>query len=335
MSPALPANWTLAASAFNLTPIVIEAQRTAPEIAASLVAEGIAADIEVELGQLWRSFPQPQEAEALAFRDDLDRLGGRVSIVGGSIDDWTGPGRRRSEDERYEFLVPQLRAAAALGASGLRLPLGQAGPALLERLVPLLTELDLVLFEEAQGSGAPGNPAFEPAYETLARLDDPHVRLLLDISMLMPALPLTYLDRLEASHMPQELVRRLRADWRDPSTADAVVGALRAGAVPPSIHTLYMNLLVRFGRSSTDDLEPVLPLLSAVHLKFWDLEDADGRVTQPIRELGAALRRAGFSGTLCSEWGGHEWLDDDPLETTRSHLALARTALTAETTQAA
>ncbi|KRB36566.1 hypothetical protein [Microbacterium sp. Root180] len=325
---SLPAGWTLSASAFNLTPTVIEAGRPAPEIAASLVADGLATDIEVELGQLWRSFPQPTAAEAHALREDLAALGGRVSIVGGSIDEWAGPARRRTDDERFDFLLPQLETTAALGATGLRLPLGQAGPALLERLVPVLTDLDVVLFEEAQGSGSPSNPAFAPAYETLDRIADPHVRLLLDISMLMPELPVTYLDLLDRSDLPRDLLRRLRDDWADPATTGAVVEVLRSGAVPPSIHTLYMNLLVRFGRSRIDEVEPVLHLLSGAHLKFWDLDDADGRVTQPIRDLGAALRRSGFTGTLCSEWGGQEWLDDDPIETTRAHLALARTALT-------
>ncbi|KQZ85834.1 restriction endonuclease subunit R [Microbacterium sp. Root166] len=327
MTRALPTGWTLSASAFNLTPTVIAADRTAPDVAASLIEEGLATHIEVELGQLWRSFPEPSTAEATAFGERLARIDGRVSIVGGSLDDWTPAGRRRSEDERYAFLEPQLRATAEMGATGLRLPLGQAGPVLLGRLVPLLEELDLVLFEEAQGQGAPGNPGAAPAYETLARIDSPHVRLLLDISMLMPALPTTYLEQLETAGLPSDLVRRLRDEWQDPATAAAVVDVLRSGAVPPQVHTLYMNLLVRFGRSSIADVVPVLPLLSAAHLKFWDLDDSDARVSQPIRDLAAALHRVGFAGTLCSEWGGQEWLDDDPLATTRAHLELASAAL--------
>lgn len=327
MTTTLPAEWTLSASAFNLTPTVIQAEDPAPDVAATLVARGMATHIEVELGQLWRSFPEPTERDATAFRAQLAALGGRVSIVGGSIDDWASPSRRRSDDERFAFLVPQLETAAALGAIGLRLPLGQAGDALLERVLPILQELHLVLFEEAQGSGSPSNPAAAPAYEAIARLDSPHVRLLVDISMLMPALPTTYLARLEGKGLPRDLLRRLRDDWQDPSTTGAVVEALRSGAVPPALHTLYMNLLVRFGRSSVAELEAALPLLAGTHLKFWDLDDADGRVSQPIRDLAGALARAGFSGTLCSEWGGQEWLDDDPLETTRAHLDLARAAL--------
>lgn len=319
----LPATWTLSASAFNLTPEVIRAERTAPDLALTLVERRIARAIEIELGQMWRGFPAPDLTDAEAFRDRLAAAGGRVSIVGVSIDEFDRA-RRRTDAERRAFLEPQLRAAAAVGAAGVRLPIGQAG-ALLDDLVPLLEELDLVLFEEAQGHET---PALRPdAYARIAALDTPHVRLLLDISMLMPALPVTYLERLERGGIPTELVRRLRDEWRDPATHGAVLDLLHSGGVPGPVHTLYMNLLVRFGRAQVADLASVLPLLGAVHLKFWDLDDADHRLSDPLRDVGAALAATGFTGTLCSEWGGQEWLDDDPWEMTSRHLSLAAVAL--------
>lgn len=319
----LPATWTLSASAFNLTPEVIRAERTAPDLALTLVERRIARAIEIELGQMWRGFPAPDLTDAEAFRDRLAAAGGRVSIVGVSIDEFDRA-RRRTDAERRAFLEPQLRAAAAVGAAGVRLPIGQAG-ALLDDLVPLLEELDLVLFEEAQGHET---PALRPdAYARIAALDTPHVRLLLDISMLMPALPVTYMERLKGGGIPADLVRRLRDEWRDPATHGAVLDLLHSGGVPGPVHTLYMNLLVRFGRAQLADLASVLPLLGAVHLKFWDLDDADHRLSDPLRDVGAALAATGFTGTLCSEWGGQEWLDDDPWEMTSRHLSLAAVAL--------
>jgi len=320
---SLPVGWQLTASAFNLTPEVIRAERTAPDLALTLVERGVATGIEIELGQMWRGFPDPPHPDARAFRDRLAAAGGRVSIVGVSIDEFDR-GRRRADAERRAFLEPQLRAAAAVGATGVRLPIGQAG-AILDDLVPLLEELDLVLYEEAQGHETPtARPA---AYDRIAQLDTPHVRLLLDISMLMPALPVTYLDRLERGGIRPDLLRRLRDEWRDPATQDAVVDLLRSGQVPGPVHTLFMNLLVRFGRARAPDLASVLPLLGAVHLKFWDLDDADDRISDPLRDVGAALAATGFTGTLCSEWGGQEWLDDDPWEMTSRHLSLAAGAL--------
>jgi hypothetical protein len=322
-----PPGWTLAASAFNWTPDIIAAERPSPDIAVGIVADALAEIIEVEPGQLWRSFPEPEDSEVDALRSALEAVGGSVSIVGASIDDWSSPTRRRDDDERLAFLIPQLRAAHRLGAKGARLPIGQAGTPLLRRLLPTLHDLDLVLYEEVQGQQSPGSTA-QPAYDAIAEFDDPHVRLLVDISMLMPALPTTYLVQLRDGGVPASLIDALESDWRDPATHQAVVELLRSGGVPPRARTLFMNLLIRFGRSDAADLRGILPLTGGFHLKFWDLDDAGGRVSQPIRELGGELARAGFEGTLCSEWGGHEWLDDlDATETTRAHLQLARTAL--------
>lgn len=320
------APWTLAASAFNWTPEVIRAERPATDIAVGIVASGVARVVELEPGQLWRSFPTTPPAEAAELRDRITAAGGRVGIVGASLDDWLSPTRRRDDDERLAFLLPQLHTALALGAVGVRLPIGQAGPALLHRVQPALHELGLTLYEEVQGQQTPDAPPVARAIGDIAALDDPHVRLLVDTSMLMPALPVSYLAALAPS-VPAELLARLTDAWLEPETLDAVVAHLRSGAVPPATHALYMNLLVRFGRSSADALRGILPLVGAFHLKFWDLDDADGRVSQPLRDLGALLRPAGFSGTLCSEWGGHEWLDAQPREVTRTHLALARTSL--------
>jgi hypothetical protein len=208
-----------------------------------------------------------------------------------------------------------------------RLPIGQAGPRLLRKLQPELHELGIILFEEAQGRQTPSAEA--AAFDTIAELDDPHVRVLIDISMLMPALPVTYLERLQAGGLREPLLDALRDDWRDPATHERIMAALGAGEIPPQLLSLAMDLVVRFGRSSAADLRPVLPLVSGIHLKFWDLVDDDGRVSQPIRDLAPELAASGYAGTLCSEWGGHAWLDDDATVMTRAHLSLAAAALAA------
>ncbi|MBM7505218.1 hypothetical protein ACFPER_13875 [Agromyces aurantiacus] len=327
-SAGLPTGWTLAASAFNWTPDVVRAERPAVEVALGIVRDGVASVIEIEPGQLWRGFPAPADDEVDGFRADLHAAGGHVSIVGASLDDWTPVGRR-DDDERLAFLLPQLRAARLVGAAGVRLPIGQAGPALLERLLPALHDLDLVLFEEAQGRQTPDDPETARALDAIAALDDPHLRVLIDCSMLMPALPVTYVVALEAAGLGRPLVERLVNGWRDPATVDVLFSTLRAGEVPPVAHALFMDMLVRFGRSDASVIRDILPLVGAFHLKFWDLDDADGRVSRPIRDLGAVLAGTDFAGTLCSEWGGHEWLDADAAGLTRRHLALARETLAA------
>lgn len=329
MEAPLPDSWTLAASSFNWTPEIINARRTSTEIVTGIAKENVSKVIELEPGLLWRTFPAPQNREVDDFRDELEAAGGRVSIVGCSLDDFTSTAERRTTGQRLSFLVPQLAAAHRVGATGVRLPIGQAGPELLKLVQPLLHDLDLVLFEEIQGQQNPRNPQVQPALDQIAALDDPKVRVLVDISMLMPALPVTYLEELARGGVSPVLRDRLATDWRDPSTNEAVIAELRSGTVAENIHTLFMNLLVRFGRSEAADLQEILPLIGGFHLKFWDLDDSDFRVSKPIHELALLLGQEGFSGTLTSEWGGHEWLQDDPTDMTRRHLELAKNALEA------
>ena len=323
----LPAGWVLSASAFNWTPEVITGDRDAVDITVGIVEDGLASEIEAEPGQLWRSFPGRGEADAAAFGARLADAGGRVSILGASIDDWSPRGVRHTEDERFAFLLPQIQIAHQLGARGLRLPIGHAGPGLLERVLPILHDTGMTLFEEIQGSQTPGSPQAGEAIGRIVALDDPRVRLLVDISMFMPAVPESYLEQLEAGGVPTALIQTLRNDWRNPATVGVIVEVLRSGAVPTAVHTLFMDLLVRFGRSDASVIADVLPWVGAFHLKFWDLDDTDARVSAPIRDVGGLLSGSGFTGTFCSEWGGHEWLDDDPTRMTRDHLTLARRAL--------
>lgn len=314
----------LAASAFNWTPDIVRAERPTAAIAVGIVADGITDTIEIEPGQTFRGFPTSTEAELDAFREALTAEGGRVSIVGASLDDVTPRGERLTDDEREAFLVPQLRAAHRIGAEAVRLPIGQAGSVLLRRVLPLLHELDLTILEEIQGQQTPQSPATHEALDLIADLDDERLGVLVDCSMFMPALPPSYLEVMRAGGIPESLAGLLENDWRSPDTHAAVVGLLRTGGVPPLVHTLYMNLLVRFGRSDVSVIRPILPLVGAFHLKFWDLDDTDARVSAPLRDLARELGSQ-FSGTLCSEWGGHEWLDEaDPTDMTRRHLALAR-----------
>lgn len=327
METLLPSGWTMAASAFNWTPEIIASERTSAEIVTGIAKAGIATVVELEPGLLWRTFPAPQDQEVGAFRSAMEAAGGSVSIVGCSLDDYLTTTARRTTALRLEFLVPQLKAAHRVGAAGVRLPIGQAGPELLKLVQPLLHDLDLVLFEEIQGQQHPRNPQVLPALDHIASLDDDRIRVLVDISMLMPALPVTYLEELAKAGVAADLLARLETDWKDPATHDAVVTALRSDVVPPAIHTLFMNLMIRFGRSDASELKGILPLVGAFHLKFWDLQDTDGRVSRPLQQLGRLLGEEGFAGTLTSEWGGHEWLQDDPTVMTRRHLKLAKDAL--------
>jgi hypothetical protein len=321
--------WVLSASSFSWTREILRAEQPPLDIVTGIARSGVSRVLEIELGQCFRSFPRLHPAEVGAMRRALDALDARVSIVGLGLDDFRSPHRRRTGPQRLAFLEPQLRAAHALGAFGVRLPFGQPGPELVDALLPLLHELDLVLLQEIQGTQGPGRPGYDETITALEQRGGERLRLVLDTSMVTPELPTTYLERLRVSGVPADLVRRVTTEWAAPSTAEAVRACLADGLVPAPAMALYLTMVVRFGTWTVPELAPLLPHVGAVHLKFWDLDDADRRVTGPLRDLGAALERHGFAGTLCSEWGGHDWYEgpEDAAELTGRHLALVRATM--------
>ena len=323
---SLPDGWTLSASAFNWTPDVIRAERSAIDLGVGIVADGVATIIEVEAGQVWRTYPEPSDAEVDDLAERLKDTGGSVSIVGASIDDWSSPTRRRDDDERFAFVLPQLHAAARLGAEGVRLPIGHAGPDLLRRVQPVLHELDITWFEEAQGQQAPAAAARE--VDTIAELDDPHVRLLVDLSMLMPAVPVSYLDRITGSGLPDgpggsAAARVARAGHGGSGDGRS---AVRRGspAHPRALHGSR--------RTFRPLVRPRPARLAAARRRVTPQVLGSRRRRRPReytdpRRWAPSSRAPRFMGTLCSEWGGHAWLDDDATVMTTAHLELARTAL--------
>ena len=327
--PHRAGEWVLAASSFNWTRDILRAFESPLDIVAGTVETQVCPVLEIEAGQCFRSFPSMDPHEVGQMRHSVEAAGARVSIVGLGLDDWLTPTERRTERERAAYLTPQLRAAKQLGAFGVRLPFGQPSRPLLVELLPLLHELDLVLYQEIQGSQGPGTAGYDDAMDTLDSLDDSRLGIVLDTSMVTPRLPMSYLEALGRADLPAGLLERVTTEWGSPETTAAVRDCLAAGQVPPHAMALYMTMVFRFGTWTVGDLEPFLPHVGAVQLKFWDLDDADGRVTRPIAELGVALDRHGFAGTLCSEWGGHDWWDgpEAATEMTLKHLDLVADVL--------
>ena len=265
----LPARLDAGRSSFNWTWDVVQARTSAQDIAEAIPdAVGVNV-IELEAGQVFRSFPAPAPREVDALRAAVAAGGGRVSIVGASIDDFVSSSERRTENARLAFLEPQMRAVRRVGAWGFRLPFGQTGRSLLKRLQPLLHELDLTLYEEIQVSTASPTPASTPSASSRTTASD---------SLSIPACSCPPCRRpTSTTASGGDIHRPGRPAGESGSTRNAYRGAgtLRSGVVPPPVHTLYMNLSSASVRSEVADLQDVMDLVGGFHLKFWDLDDSD------------------------------------------------------------
>ena len=283
--------------------------------------------IEIDGFQHFAGLPRIGEAEAAEFRDLVGRLDLELTELGIYADLALHRDRLLTVDETVDYLADQVDSAAKLGFPAVKVMFG-IDPAIQRGLLPTLERHGIPLYQEVQGPVRVDSPELDRQREFAAQHGIGLLGFVFDSSACMPAVPVTYLEELRSSGVPDSAIRLLEEDWAGDRTGTvrAEFNRLTAEArVPPSLHPLLAMPFMRFGSSTVAEFGDFLPEISIVHLKFWDLEDADGRVSQPIADLRRELGTIGFDGPITSEWGGHEYLDSDeytPLDMTRRHRAL-------------
>lgn len=316
----------LAVTLFSFTNELLAGESSPDDLLAALIRAHPAVAVEVDASQHLRSFPLPDADEVGRTAAVVAEDAGRVSLLGGGADVAPAPGRVLPEDEQLAQLRAQLAAAAALGAEALRIPFGVAPWPVLQRAAEGARGSGVLLLEEVQGPADPAGEAIRGRIADLERTGEPGVRLLLDTSALMSGLPPTYVAALRAERVPHALVDRLGDALAERRVAPLVLPALRDDAITPLGHALLLTAMTRFGSSTAAAWLPLAPWIAAVHVKWWDRPSAAADLEAEAGAVIGGLLAAGFEGTVCSEWGGHEWqgLDTPAAAEVAAHLDLLR-----------
>jgi sugar phosphate isomerase/epimerase len=318
-----------AVTLFSFTNTLLEARQSPDEVLAAALDAGLSRRIEIDAPQHFRSFPRMDAGDLDKTRAVLERYDTSMTVLGCYLDYAVAPGVLLPHDECVDQLERQIRAAQRLGAWGVRVGLGLVPEPVLTALVPTLEAAGIVWVEEVQGSWRPDAEGLHRRLDLVTRLASEHVRFLFDLSLCMPALPTSYIEALRRHGAAPALVDRLEDAWQgaDPQEISALLSPAVAAAQSPPLASLFVTALTRFGRTTVADWRWFVPHVAAVHLKYWDLDDRNGVISTPMRDLRTALADIGFTGTFCSEWGGHEWMSGvDPVAMTAGHRRLFESA---------
>lgn len=313
-----------AVTMFSFTSSLVRGERTPVQLIEDVVDAGLATTIEVDAPQHFATYPDFDAEEVEALRSVVARRGIRLSMMGVYND----AGSRRESaftlEESVRYISRQLEVASELGFIGARIMFG-LDPALLEKLAPEAERHGVPLWQEVQGGARPDGAEFERQREAIQRIGSDKLGFVFDLSACMAALPVTYLEALRREGVPNDVVQYLDDEWPTGETTRVRSGLdarLESLDLPPSAMLRLSMPFGRFGNSSVADWRDALGEFDAVHLKYWDVEDDDRRVSQPLADFRREFGAIGYTGVLTSEWGGHEWLDDDGFGMTRRHRAL-------------
>jgi hypothetical protein len=111
--------------------------------------------------------------------------------------------------------------------------------------------------------------------------------------------------------VPEDLIERVAVAFPAHRVAPEVAPRLADPALSPAARSLLITAMIRFGARAPDQWLRHARWIASVHLKWWDLESAAADLAGGVGVLLDGLVADGFTGTVCSEWGGHEW---EPLE---------------------
>jgi hypothetical protein len=294
--------------------------------------DGLGPDLEVDGCTMFRGLPTPYAAEVDAFRAGCERHGLRPTVFGVYVDRARRRDRWLTVDESVRDLERQLRAAHDLGFPLVRGALG-IDLRVVERVLPTITSLALVLTLEVQGTNTPGSPPVAELAGWLAAHEGAPVGFTFDTSVAMPDLPPSFRRHLRSLGMSDGVEALLDGWWRSDAPGHERFAGFRAAAqergVPPAVLDATVTAFVRMGHGRPQDWRPLLPWVRHVHAKFWDWEEPDEHVLAPQAGCLAELDSAGYRGSVSSEWGGSEWhgLEVDAFELVGRHLGELREAM--------
>jgi hypothetical protein len=318
-----------AVTSFSFTLELQRARRTPVELLGDILDAGLTRTLEVDAPQGFRTFPDIAAQEIEAFHQFVHDRDVRLSMLGVYCDLAAPTGRLLTLDEAEAFTAAQIRAAGQLGFPIARIMFG-IDPELLRRLARHAEEHDVLLMQELQGPVLPTDEKFDRQREAITC--SAHLGFVFDLSACMPKLPLTWLAALRTGGVPERVLTYLEQAWSDldsPLKRETLEALLGTVPIAPETRQLLDMPFHRFGRSRVSDWREDLASFKAVHLKYWDLDDADGRVSGPVADVRREFGAIGYDGVVTSEWGGHEWWTrpEDAFTMTARHRQLYDTCL--------
>lgn len=295
---------------FSLTNEILAADLSPLQILDQFLSKGVTKIIELDGPQHFRNFPNVAEQEISDLQEVLDRHSAHVVQLGIYVDRAVAEGEFLTEDQVVDELAKQIRVARQIGCKFVRLGLGFATETEIARILPVLAENQIQLVLEVQGTTLPNDDSVMSHVELLNKPEFSSVGLLFDMSLCMNILPKSYLSALADSGFSEEQIEKAISTWESGSielVKRFVFGELMRVSPNTFATSLALTLATRMGHTKIDDWQHVMPLVKAVHLKFWDTDDENAALTGPIGELVSHLGAQNFHGPLICEWGGHEW----------------------------
>ncbi len=269
--------------------------------------------IEVVGFQSFRSFPDIPDDEARHFRNMLDKYGLTPTCLGANIDIGRRRDRLMTAEEILDVVKRQLISAKKLGFPIMRVP-PSAGELTLENLLSLAEKYQVQLAVELHSPLSVDHPEVVHLREMFERLDSPFLGFIPDFSTSMTRVPEGHWNNLRRAGAPEELIAVTRQIWETNDPIPAKFGALAEASkqfgVNQGVAGQVNMTMTMFGRMPVEKWAEILPRVSHVHGKYYEVTSNGIEPSIPYPELMNLLKREGYQGTISAEWEGQAFTEE-------------------------
>lgn len=269
--------------------------------------------IEVVGFQSFRSYPDIPDEEARHFRNLLDKYGLIPTCLGANIDIGRRRDRLMTADEIYDTVRRQLISAKKLGFPIMRVP-PSAGELTLENLLSLAEEYQVQLAVELHSPLSVDHPEVVKLRAMFERLQSPYLGFIPDFSTSMRRVPEGHWNNVLRAGASEDLINAAKEIWKTDEPIPSKFGALaeacqRSGANPAVVGQINMTMTM-FGHMPVERWCELLPFVSHVHGKYYEVNAEGIEPSIPYRDLMHLLKREGYQGTISAEWEGQAFTEE-------------------------
>jgi sugar phosphate isomerase/epimerase len=255
--------------------------------------------------QMIRGFPDlPVEFEH-RFKRAVEKYDLRPSAYGGYGDGQRMTGRWPTKEQQLDYMRRQIRAAQRLGFPIIRV---QPNEEVFTDLVSYAEKYDVKMAIEIHAPMAIED--MEPMIERVESINSPYLGFAPDCGAFCHSCAGVAIERFLELGVPSEVVDLIVQRWRERVPATEVAEEVRPLGGGHYAQLMVVESEVYFGHSDPAALHRIMPYISHVHGKFFNV-DSDGQDTAVrFPEVVDVLRDGGYEGYISCEYEGHHWYRD-------------------------
>ena len=285
-----------------------------------------------------KGFPAVTDEFAGWLRNLYAKHGLQPSCLAINADVQMNRKRCMTDDECYEYHVPQLQAAAKLGYPVVRYQY-PAGPEVIRRLVPLAEKLNIKMGLEIHAPNTVSTPVVMAYREMYDKVQSPCLGFIPDMGSCAVTVPPTFVEHFRREGIEDKLIQIAVTCWELPGARDERIAEylkrMQASGAPELVTRSMLGIFAMVASMDPRRWLEIMPQVVHIHGKCYDFDAATGHeLAIPYERILPVFVEGGYNGFMSTEWEGHAYSEEDGFLKVQAHQTLCRKLLAGVTVTA-